>query len=190
MYPNGILVQAMNDKTNYIKNFPYDGINAYHSFPLIGHTDYESRELTTLQLFSNTEYKVRFVNDFITDLSLFQRYTRKCVQLQIAFRTLFIESDYNDEIWDGPLPYGKLLGYEYCPIPIDEQIITDMDWYRGFSKYWSKLNQYGLFDTYERAASFVEEYMRIYSKNVVGDGPMDAYICRVTLIPDWRTVCY
>ena len=189
MYPNGILVQAINDKTSFIKNFPYAGINAYYSFPLIGRNDSESRELTTLQEFSKTEYKERFINEFITDFGLFRRYAEKCLQLQIAFRTLFIESDYNDEIWSGPLPNGNILGYEYCPIPIDEQIITDMDWYRGFSKFWPKLNQYGLFDTYEGAASFVEEYTRIYSKHEVGDGPMDAFICRVTLISDWRTVC-
>ena len=44
MYPNGMLVQALNEKTSFIKHFPYYGIMAYHSFPLIGRTDEESRK--------------------------------------------------------------------------------------------------------------------------------------------------
>ena len=179
MYPNGMLVQALNEKTSFIKHFPYYGIMAYHSFPLIGRTDEESRKLTDLQLFIKTENEPRIVNEFITDPGLFRRYTDKCVELQIACRVLLIESDYAGEKWEGSLPNRKVLGYEYCPIPIDEQIITDMDWYRGFAKYWPKLNPYGLFDTYEEIARFVVEYNRAFTAHEVGDGPMDAYICRV-----------
>ena len=182
MHPNGILVQALDDKTSFIKNFPYHGINAYYSFPLIERTDEGSRELTELQLFSERKYESPIVHEFITDSGLFRRYTEKCMQLQIAFRALFIESDYTDEIWSGPLPDRRFLGYEYCPIPIDEQIITDMDWYRGFSKFWPKLNPYGLFDTYEEISQFVAEYNRAFSAHEVGDGPMDAYICRVSQV--------
>ena len=178
MYPNGMLVQALNEKTSFIKHFPYYGIMAYHSFPLIGRTDEESRKLTDLQLFIKTENDPRIVNEFITDPGLFRRYTDKCVELQIACRVLLIESDYAGEKWEGSLPNRKVLGYEYCPIPIDEQIITDMDWYRGFAKYWPKLNPYGLFDTYEEIARFVVEYNRAFTAHEVGDGPMDAYICR------------
>ena len=126
MYPNGMLVQALNEKTSFTKHFPYYGIMAYHSFPLIGRTDEESRKLTDLQLFIKTENEPRIVNEFITDPGLFRRYTDKCVELQIACRFLLIESDYAGEKWEGSLPNRKVLGYEYCPIPIDEQIITDI----------------------------------------------------------------
>ena len=101
MYPNGMLVQALNEKTSFIKHFPYYGIMAYHSFPLIGRTDEESRKLTDLQLFIKTENEPRIVNEFITDPGLFRRYTDKCVELQIACRVLLIESDYAGEKWEG-----------------------------------------------------------------------------------------
>ena len=68
--------------------------------------------------------------------------------MKIEIRALFIESEYVDEVYKYELTQTRFLGYEYCPIPIDEQIITDLDWYEPFSVYLNKMNKYGLFDSY------------------------------------------
>ena len=181
-YPNGILVQGLNDKTSFIKNFPYAGMNAYYSFPLLCQTDRESRELTKQQQLPKTHDYRYVLYEFIKDADLYQRYIKKCAELQISIRSLFIESNYDGEIWNGPLPAMKLLGYEYCPFPVDEQIITDLDWYKGFSKFWSKLNENGLFDTCEDLQSFVEAYAQAFLANEVGDGDADMYVCKVSIL--------
>ena len=102
--------------------------------------------------------------------------------MKMNIRALFIESKYSIETWSAPLPRMKFLGYEYCPIPVDEQIITDMDWYMPFSKYWNTLNAYGLFNTYGEVLEFVNDYEQAFFAEKVGDGYMDAYICRVSQI--------
>ena len=33
---NGVLIQALNEKTKFIKKLCYQGINAYFQYPLIG----------------------------------------------------------------------------------------------------------------------------------------------------------
>lgn len=179
---NGILVQGLNDKTKYIKNFTYEGINAYFQYPLTGENDNESRRLTNEQQskeISNNQYVSL---EFISNFDLYERYLRRCMELQIKIRVLFIESEYSSEIWREDLPSMKFLGYEYCPIPVDEQVITDMDWYEPFSKYWEKLNKYGLFDTYADVIEFVKEYNQAIENEKIGDGEMDAYICRVSQV--------
>ena len=67
-------------------------------------------------------------------------------------------------------------------MPVDEQIITDMDWYQGFSRFWPMLNAYGLFNTVEDVKGFVEAYNRAYLADEVGDGEADVFICRVSKV--------
>ena len=179
--PNGILVQGLNDRTNFVKNFPYTGMNAFYSFPLLDRKDPECRELTWQQQFSKTNGNL-LVSELITDADFYQRYINKCAELQIPVRSLFIESSYSLEIWNDPLPDMELMGYEYCPMPVDEQIITDMDWYQGFSRFWPMLNAYGLFNTVEDVKGFVEAYNCAYLADEVGDGEADMYICRVSIV--------
>ena len=179
---NGILIQGINDKTNYVKNFSYEGINAYFQYPLVSVNDVESRKLTNAQQSKKISENLYLSQEFISDTDLYKRYFEKCNELQIKVRVLFIESGYSEEIWEEKLPQMNFLGYEYCPIPIDEQIITDMDWYTPFSCYWDKLNEYGLFDSYDDVLSFVREYNKAMNDGVIGDGEMDAYICRISQI--------
>ena len=179
---NGILIQGLNDKTDYIKNFSYQGINAYFQYPLVGVNDSESRRLTDEQQSKKVSENLYLSQEFISDVGLYTRYLKKCEEMQIKVRALFIESGYSDEIWQDELPKMTFLGYEYCPIPIDEQIITDMDWYKPFSNYWGKLNKYGLFDSYDDVLQFVSEYNKVIDEGKIGDGEMDAYICRISQI--------
>lgn len=179
---NGILIQGLNDKTNFINNFSYQGVNAYFQYPLTYINDSESRGLTNEQqskMISNNLYQIL---EFISDSDLYVRYLKKCNEMKIEIRTLFVESEYLDEIWKGELPKMKFLGYEYCPIPIDEQVITDMDWYEPFSIFWNKLNEYGLFNSYEDALEFAKVYDKAVENAEVGDGEIDTYICRISQV--------
>lgn len=185
---NGILIQGLNDKTHYIKNFAYQGVNAYFQYPLVGVNDNESRRITDEQQSRKISEDLYLSQEFISDEGLYIRYLKRCKALQIKVRALFIESGYSEEIWNDKLPKMKFLGYEYCPIPIDEQIITDMDWYKPFSEYWRKLNKYGLFDSYDKVVEFANEYNKAMNEGKIGDGEVDAYICRVSEIV-LRTSC-
>ena len=179
---NGILVQGLTDQTGYVKNFTYVGINAYFQFPLDMYQDNESRHLTNEQR-TRMVAGGKYLNlEFITSLDLYERYMRKCAEMNIPTRALFIESEYAGEVWNGVLPEKIFIGYEYCSIPIDEQIITDMDWYLPFSRYQKDLNEYGLFDTYTAVEDFVREYNQAFNAGKVGDGEIDAYICKVFLV--------
>lgn len=118
--------------------------------------------------------------ELISNRDLYDRYLAKCAQLALPVRVLFVESDYNAEIWQGELPEMNELGYEYCPIPIDDQIITDMDWYKPFSKYHSQLNEHGLFNSFEVAAEFAKDYEKAMHAEEIGDGEITAFIFRVS----------
>lgn len=176
---NGVLVQGLKDKTNMIKSFVYDGINAYYQFPLVDFVGNECRLLTEQQQCRKVTENEYVSLEFISDIELYKKYIKKCHELKLDFRVLFIESAYSDEIWNGPIPKMEFLGYEYCPIPIDEQIITDIDWFVPFLKYRNGLNQYGLFASYKQILQFVTEYNQFYKKGIIGDGEMEAYICKV-----------
>lgn len=180
MNANGILVQGLNEKTHFVKNFTYSGINAFFQFPLSALSDIKSRELTKLQRSTPIGENGYSITEFISDIDLYKRYAKRCSDLNIEVRSLFIESDYAEECWSGALPELKLLGYEYCPIPIDEQIITDLDWYHPFSKFWDRLNQFGLFQSYEAAKNFAYFYDKAFRLGEIGDGEMSAYICKVS----------
>lgn len=180
--PNGVLIQDLEKPTNYVKNFPYQGSNAYFQYPLANIADLQCRALTDAQQFRKLSENEYLNLEFISDYDLYQRYVDKCNALQIKIRALFIESAYSDEIWNAELPKMQLLGYEYCPIPIDEQVITDMDWYTPFSMYWKKLNEYGLFDSYTDALAFADAYKQATHNGEVGDGDVDLFICRVSRV--------
>jgi len=179
MNANGILIQGFHEKQNHVKKICYQGINAYFQFPLTVMYDDESRKLTNEQQSKKVDDYFYVMLEFISNSDLYNRYVNQCKMLGIKFRALFIESNYSDEIWSDPLPKMELLGYEYCPIPIDEQVITDMDWYEPFSKYHQKLNKYGLFETYEDVFEFSNEYNKAMEDGYIGDGEVDLYICRV-----------
>lgn len=177
--PNGFLVQGLEDINYKVKNFKYLGINAYHQYPLSTVNDSYCKMITEQQRVKNIESEYQFL-EFISDMELLKKYLGCCFKLGIKTRTLFIESRYPFEEWKEPFLNTVLLGYEYCPIPIDEQIITDLDWYPPFSKFWSKMNKNGLFDTYDDALAFKRTYDLSYNNKQIGDGEINAFICRVS----------
>ena len=97
-------------------------------------------------------------------------------------RALFIESEYAFEHWTEDKPACKFIGYEYCEIPFDSQIITDFSWYTPLHYFLNKLNGYGLFDGIDEAEEFKKKYDEEFEKGNIGDGEMDTFICRISEI--------
>ena len=182
MKANGILVQGLNDKTHCTKTFPYHGINAYFPFPLTWLKDEVSQKLTDEQRVKRIDEYWSVSLEFISNLDLYNRYIRHCAAMNVPIRALFVESDYSAEIWTGALPKTEFMGYEYCPMPIDDQVATDMDWYEPFFKFRKLLNEFGLFRSYKDVETFVKFYNEEFLAERIGDGEMDAYICRVSQI--------
>lgn len=176
---NGFLVQGLADTNNVVKKFNYFGINAYHQYPLSTVNDSFCKKLTEEQQVKKEKNGFRFL-EFITDEKLLEKYLNRCLDLGIKIRILFIESDYSYEEWSGMIPETILLGYEYCPFPVDEQIISDLDWYPPFSIFRRNLNKNGLFDTYDEAFEFKNTYDLACENKEIGDGKADAFICRVS----------
>ena len=182
----GFLVQGLDDCSNFVKNFVYNGINAFFQYPLTSINNPECRKLTDEQCSKKITDNQYQSLEFISDLDLLKRYVDCCLKHNINIRILFVESCYLYEEWKEPLLETVFLGYEYCPIPIDEQIISDLDWYKPFSRFWYKLNKNGLFNTYDEVLDFKNTYDLAWRNNEIGDGEMDAFICKVSEIPTER----
>lgn len=177
---NGCIVQEVNDKNNIVETFNYLGIKAYHSYPLMWVNDSESRALTKEQFSKEVSKDCYQILEFISNEDLLNRYVNACVQRDIDVRTLLIESEYDEELWRGCTPNIEFLGYEYCSIPFDEQIITDFDLYAPLSGFKNDLNKYGLFDSYEKAEEFRYLYDWYWANGYIGDGTMNTYIFKVS----------
>ncbi len=184
MRHNGVLIQSLDEPTNYVTKFNYSGINAFHFNPLISANDVESKRLTQEQQNIHIINNQIFCSDLITNHDLLSKYINKCAELHLNIRLLFLRSLYTTEEWSAELPKMTFIGYEYCPFPIDEQIITDLNWYKPLFKFHKELNKYGLFDSLLSINSFVKEYNQLYLTGVIGDGDIDSYICEVFLIED------
>lgn len=175
---NGFLIQEL-ENSNYIaRRFFYLGINAFHHYPLSNVNDNQCREITEKQQIKKCEDGYQIL-EFISDESLLEQYILCCNERKINIRILFVESDYPCEIWKGRSFDTEFLGYEYCPMPIDEQIISDLDLCPYFENFRSILNNYGLFNTYNEALNFKRAYESALKQGIVGDGEADAYICKV-----------
>ena len=181
---NGFIVQALNAPTFYVKHINYKGINSYHMYPLSNIDDDFCRLLTQKQQSRKINENLYQSLEFISDYNLLEDYIECCKKYNIATRTLFIESSYSDEIYTDTLPRMKFIGYEYCPIPLDEQIITDFDWYPPLSRYHHKLNEYGLFDSPSDVSEFKTTYDQMCQNDGIGDDILDTYICKVFLVEE------
>ncbi len=177
--PNGYLIQDLNKPTNYIKTFKYFGINSYNNFPLSTINNKNCQELTDLQSIKTDADGCNQFLEFISDNNLYEDYTNCCFENGINFRVLFCESIYKNEVFLDSLPEMKFLGYEYCPIPLDEQIITDLDCFEHLKLYKSKLNKFGLFDTFDDALLFKKAYDEFVDNEIIGDGLEYSYIFKV-----------
>ncbi len=177
--PNGYLIQDLNKPTKYTKTFEYFGINSYNNFPLSTVNNKICQELTDLQSTKIDADGCHQFLEFISNKNLYEEYINCCFENEINIRILFCESTYKNEVFSDSLPEMKFLGYEYCPIPLDEQIITDLDCFEPLKIYKSKLNKFGLFDTFDDVLLFKKTYDEFVVNEIIGDGLECSYIFKV-----------
>ena len=180
--PNGFIIQDKDTAMYTPNHFNYIGVNSLASFPLCCFSDELSRSLVKRQQSRRCADGKNVVLEFISERNLLEQYLFACQTKSIPIRLLFVESFYRDELWNSPVPDRDVLGFEYCPIPIDEQIISDIDWYPPLRCFWAKLNTFGLFNSYQEAKSFQKIYDKLVSSNQIGDGIENAYIMRVSVV--------
>ncbi len=177
--PNGYLIQDMDSPTSYVKTLPYFGINSYKNFPLSYINDKVCQELTDLQSTKTDANGYHQFLEFISQKSLYEDYIKCCFEKGVNVRVLFLESTYKNEVFLDELPKMSFLGYECCPIPLDEQIITDIELFEPLKIHKNKLNEYGLFNALDDIVLFKKEYEKFVSKELVGDGLEYPFIFKV-----------
>lgn len=183
MVKNGVIIQDLSKSAFNLPKFNhrYLGVNSFWTDPLAKINDSECKSLSekTYQKQCDDGY---IMLEFVSDPQLLFDYVTKCKEKNIDIRVLQIESDYQYETCEYDFPIAKFLGFEFCEIPFDSQIITDFDWYTPLHKYYEHLNEYGLFDKIEKAIEFEQKYKREWKIGNIGDGEMDTYICKVSEI--------
>lgn len=191
-FENGILIQELKKRDlfieKYAKTFIYGGVHALNTAPLVWfEKDKEAYELFRRQnckKIGENEYES---TDFFTDMELLKAYIAKCSSLQIPLRFLFVESNgYTEEIWPYEMPNTEFLGYEVMEIPLDPWTLLDLANREQYEKYRQMLNENGLFKTEEEAMDFREIYQKELDAGLVGDGPVDLYVCKIyeVALPD------
>jgi hypothetical protein len=139
-------------------------------------SDSESRELNKeaeWRIISEQEYVSL---EFISDSNVLLRYIQACRRHNIPIRLLFVESDYNSEVWAGPDIPKSFLGFEYNTIPLDNQVIADLFWYQPLFPFRERLNSWGLFSSEDDVMSFKNAYDQAYAQGEIGDGDMETHI--------------
>lgn len=181
MNKNGVIIQDLSAPAFNLSKlgFNYLGVNSFWTDPLAEIDEAICKELSE-KLFHKIENGYFTVLEFVSDPDILFNYLMKCKELNIEVRVLQIESDYSDEICRYDFPITNIIGYEVCEIPFDSQIITDFDWYVPFHKFYSDLNQYGLFKSATHALDFKEAYEYELKNGVVGDGEIDIFICKIS----------
>lgn len=181
---NGVIIQSLSSPAFTLKRIKgkYLGVSSYHTDPLLMIPDSECQKLHNEVTWKRLNNEYSILLEFTPNLDVLYRYLIKCKEFNLGVRLLYIESDYPDEVCDYDFEDKKFLGYEYCEIPFDSQVITDFDWYEPLHKYYDLLNEYGLFNTLEDAEKFKEAYDDAFQKGYIGDGDMDTYICKVYLV--------
>ena len=178
-FSNGCLIQELTGINNTVKTFEYSGMNAYCSDPLFYTTIPEIKNFSLNLFHQRVSHNQYTIFEFISNYEALKQYVEYCAQLEIKIRALFVRSQYSKEVWQETLPQMNLIGYEYCPLPIDDQIITDLDWYEPLSKFKKRLNSVGLFDEYEQVLEFKSAYDHEFNSGKIGDGEMDAFVFEV-----------
>ncbi len=189
---NGLLIYDTSIYGPFIKDnvkcINYHGVHEFERFPLLQfQQDVECRELSDMQFSKQIgENAFQFLN-FITSIEFALRLIIKCCEKNILLRALFVESDgYTEEIWENAIPERRFLGYEVMEIPLDPWTLLDLANREQYERYREALNENGLFKTEETAAAFRETYRRELEAGLVGDGPVDLFLCRIyeVALPD------
>ena len=194
IFQNGFLVQhryALPYGMEEIFNAcGYLGLSARHSDPLMDLTDRESRELSREATWREVSPGMYQMLEFISDPDILLRYLKACREREIPLRLLFAQSDCDQEVWTGPDIPKQCIGFEYSPIPIDDQIIGDLCCVEPLAPFLKRLNSYGLFFTQEEAAQFKNAYDRAFAAGEIGDGDMETHIfCLYEVNPEDAMRC-
>lgn len=180
IFRNGFLVQHRYELPYGMEEIcaacGYLGLSARNSDPLLSLLDPESRELSREAGWREVSPGMYQMLEFISDPEILLRYLKACREREIPVRLLFAESDYSQEVWTGPDIPKRCIGFEYSPVPIDNQIITDLYWYEPLLPFSKRLNDRGLFPTEEEAALFKDAYDEACARQGLGDGELEAYI--------------
>ena len=194
IFQNGFLVQGLYEiprvMEDIIDAWGYLGLSARHSDPLMDLTDRESRELSREATWREVSPGMCQMLEFISDPDILLRYLKACREREIPLRLLFAQSDYSQEVWTGPDVLKRCIGFEYSPVPIDNQIIGDLYYCEFLAPFLKRLNSHGLFFTREEAAAFKNAYDRAFAAGIIGDGDMETYIfCLYEVNPEDAMRC-
>ena len=194
IFQNGFLVQGLYEIPSVMEDIinacGYLGLSARHSDPLMDLTDRESRELSREATWFEVSPGMYQMLEFISDPDILLRYLKACREREIPIRLLFAESDYDQEVWTGPDVPKRCIGFEYSPVPIDNQIIGDLYCCEFLAPFLKRLNSYGLFFTQEEAAAFKNAYDWAFAAGIIGDGDMEAHIfCLYEVDPEDAMRC-
>jgi hypothetical protein len=180
IFQNGFLVQGLYEIPRVMEDMinacGYLGLSARHSDPLMTLPDRESRELSREATWREVSPGMYQMLEFISDPDILLRYLKACREREIPVRLLFAQSDYSQEVWTGPDIPKRCIGFEYSPVPIDNQIIGDLYCCEFLVPFRKRLNSYGLFFTQEEAAAFKNAYDRAFAAGKIGDGDMETHI--------------
>ena len=190
LYNNGILIQdtmrssammRVYNEINPIGLNKYNGVHKhiiapFHCYNTDSSFDIINREI----MFSKPDNDgLSQKYEFIHNSTLTRRYIALCHEHGIIMRYLFIQSEYNNEIWDSAVPDGEFLGYEVCEIPLDFYTYSDIFCNARYNNYIQILNKNGLFSSENDAADFKRKYERDLVAGIVGDGDVNLYVCKL-----------
>lgn len=177
---NGFLVQHLYEMPCGMEDIfsacGYLGLSARNSDPLFSLSHRESKELSREATWREVSPGMYQMLEFISDPDILLRYLKACQQRGIPVRLLFAESDYDQEVWSGPDIPKMCIGFEYSPVPIDNQIIGDLWCCEFLAPFRQRLNSCGLFFTREEAARFQNAYDGAFARGEIGDGDMESHI--------------
>ena len=182
-YRNGFLIQHLYDHPHGMENIiqihNYYGLSARNSNPLSMLSTPECLSLSKKAEWHSISEHEHILLEFISNPDLLIQYIKTCQEYSIPIRLLFVESDYNGEVWTGPDVPKKFLGYEYNTIPIDDKIITDFSWYLPLAPFWDRVNSFGLFSSLDDVTLFTNAYKQAFDRGEIGDGDMQAHTFRL-----------
>lgn len=194
---NGYLIQdagCPNTMLRQFLSFPYDGMCAFFADALCGRkTEPCVRQLRDACFDAPPDAETDDcpfpgIRSFVTSPAHLAAYLDACFVYDVSVRCLFLESGYICEQWATLAPDGELLGFEVCPMLVDEQIIGDLSWYPDFADFRARLNRHGLFPTREDAEAFRAAYIPHIVTGELGDGltSEEVFVFRVTEVPTGR----
>ena len=185
-YSNGIYIQDLSlERVPYAcKNFTYRGLAAHYAFPLSRLRGNEW-ELNVYLLSKNVrQNKHGFF--LLPTLDIAKEYTAYCKELRIPIRCLLVESAFSEPQWINADISTSVLGYECAYNDFsDPEFCWYLDNDTAFSGEQSRLNDNGLFNTWEEAGAFREKIYTVHPEEEEECPFANTYVVRVSEV----TIC-